>query len=260
LTIEKTIKENVLKRVYFASDFHLGIPNRKDSFEREIRIIRWLDSIKADCESLYILGDVFDFWFEYNLVVPKGFVRLQAKIAEFTDSGIPVYFFHGNHDLWQFGYFEEELGVKVIVEPINIELLGKKFYLAHGDGLGSGQTKFKFILAIYRNYYFQRLFAFFHPSIGIGIANWMSAQSKLKTFDGNFDFYGEKEHLIEHCRKLINEGKNADYYVFGHRHLPMIYDLGNGSNYVNLGDWIGFNTYAVFDGEKLSLETFEKAH
>lgn len=248
-----------MKRVYFASDFHLGIPNREDSFKRELKIIRWLDSIQSDCAALYILGDIFDFWFEYKLVVPKGFVRLQAKIASFTDNGIPVYFFHGNHDLWQFGYFEEELGVKVINKPIYTEILGKKFYLAHGDGLGLGQTKFKLILAIYRNYFFQRLFAFFHPSIGIGIANWMSAQSKMKTFDGNFNFYGEQEHLIQHCRLLIDKGEKADYYVYGHRHLPMIYELGNGASYVNLGDWIGYYSYVVFDGETLSLETFEKA-
>lgn len=248
-----------MKRVYFASDFHLGIPNRTESLERELRIIRWLNLIQPDCAALYIMGDIFDFWFEYKLVIPKGFVRLQAKIAEFRDKGIPVYFFHGNHDLWQFGYFEEELGVKVYSKPIQEEILGKQFYLAHGDGLGLGQTKFKFILAIYRNYFFQRLFAFFHPSIGIGIANWMSAESKKKTFDGNFQFFGEKEHLIQHCRLLLNQGVKADYYLFGHRHLPMIYDLGNGANYVNLGDWIGFNTYAVFDGKQLKIETFEKS-
>lgn len=246
------------KKIYFASDFHLGIPSREESFQREQRLVRWLNQIKNDCEALFIVGDIFDFWFEYKLVVPKGFVRLQAKIAEFTDAGIPVHFFHGNHDLWQFGYFEEELGVKVHKEPKVFNLLGKDFYIGHGDGLGSGQYKFKLILWIYRNWFFQRLFAFFHPSIGIGLANWFSHQSKLKTFDGNFKFYGEEEHLIQHCRQLLKQGKRYPYYIFGHRHLPMEYELEPNARYVNLGDWIGFNTYAVFDGENLMLQKFEE--
>ncbi len=247
-----------MKKIYFASDFHLGIPNAAESFERELRIIRWLDSIQADCAELFILGDIFDFWFEYALVVPKGFVRLQAKIAAFTDAGIPVHFFHGNHDLWQFGYFEKELGVKVHSGPIEITLGSKRFYIAHGDGLGPKQRKFKLILSIYRNKFFQKLFSWVHPSIGMGFANYLSNQSKLKTFDGNFTFYEEKEYLIQHCRTLIAANNPADYFVFGHRHLPMIYALGDQKNYVNLGDWIGFNSYAVFDGNELRLAYFEK--
>lgn len=208
---------------------------------------------------LFILGDIFDFWFEYKLVVPKGFVRLQAKLAEFTDAGIPVHLFHGNHDLWQFGYLEQELGVKVHAEPIQLKLGNHLFYLGHGDGLGPGQAQFKFTLAIYRNRFFQRLFAFAHPSIGMGVANWLSHRSKLKTFDGNFTFYGEKEHLIQFCRSQISEGSKADYFIFGHRHLPMTFDLGNQQTYVNLGDWIGFNSFAVYDGHELQIGYFEKA-
>lgn len=244
------------KKVYFASDFHLGIPDEKSSSEREQRIIRWLNSIQPDCAELYILGDIFDFWFEYKTVIPKGFVRLQAKFAEFTDAGIPVHFFHGNHDLWQFGYFEKELGVAVHAQPIIREINGKRFYIGHGDGLGPEQRWFKFILWIYRNRLFQKLFAFFHPNIGIGLANWFSHQSKLQTFDGNFTFYEEKEYLIRHCRELLKE-KQIDYFVFGHRHLPMIYALNPQSQYINLGDWIGFNTYAQFDGNQMELCTFE---
>ncbi|MBC7383926.1 MAG: UDP-2,3-diacylglucosamine diphosphatase [Bacteroidia bacterium] len=244
-----------MKKIYFASDFHLGIPNAKESTEREHRIIRWLNMIKADCAELFIVGDIFDFWFEYNLVVPKGFVRLQAKFAEFTDAGIPVHFFHGNHDLWQFGYFEKELGVKVHAKPVIRNFNGKQFYIAHGDGLGPEQVKFKLILGMYRNYFFQRLFAFFHPSIGIGLANWFSKRSKQKTFDGNETFYGENEFLIAHCRSVLVNNK-FDYLLFGHRHLPLIFDLNAESKYVNLGDWIGYNSYAVFDGDTLKLETF----
>ena len=246
------------KKIYFASDFHLGIPDNKNSKIREDRIIRWLNQIEADCEELFLVGDLFDFWFEYKLVIPKGFVRLQAKIAAFCDAGIPVHFFHGNHDLWQFGYFESELGVQVHAKPILRQWGKHQFYIGHGDGLGSGQHKFKLILWIYRNPLFQKLFAFFHPSIGMGLANWLSHKSKLKTFDGNFDFHGEKEHLIQHCRQQIANGDTSNYFVFGHRHLPMIYSLGLNQAYVNLGDWIGFNTYAVYDGETLQLETFEK--
>ncbi len=244
-----------MKKIYFASDFHLGIPDYASSFEREKRIIAWLTTIKNDCAELFIVGDIFDFWFEYDLVVPKGFVRLQAKFAEFTDAGIPVHFFHGNHDLWQFGYFEKELGVSVHAKPIIREFNGKRFFIGHGDGLGPGQHKFKFTLGIYRNYFFQRLFAFFHPSIGIGIANWFSKRSKLKTFDGNFTFYGEEEFLINYCRSALLKQK-YDYFIFGHRHLPLIFDLNAESKYVNLGDWIGFNSYAVFDGRELTLETW----
>ncbi len=244
-----------MKKIYFASDFHLGIPDHQSSFEREKRIVSWLNDIKSDCSELFIVGDIFDFWFEYDLVIPKGFVRLQAKFAEFTDAGIPVHFFHGNHDLWQFGYFEKELGVQVHKKPISREFNGKKFFIGHGDGLGPGQTKFKMILAMYRNPFFQRLFAFFHPSIGIGLANWFSHQSKLKTFDGNFTFYEENEFLIKFCRaELIKQP--FDYFIFGHRHLPLIYDLNPESKYINLGDWIGFNSYAVFDGHELKLETY----
>lgn len=247
-----------MKKIFFASDFHLGIPDEATSREREIRIVDWLNHIQPNCAELFLVGDLFDFWFEYKLVVPKGFVRLQAKIAEFTDAGIPVHFFHGNHDLWQFGYFEKELGVQVHTKPIERVFEGTRFYIGHGDGLGPKQTRFKLILAMYRNYFFQRLFAFFHPSIGIGLANWFSHKSKQKTFDGNFNFYGESEFLIQHCRSLQKQGNEANYFVFGHRHLPMVFDLGSKQKYVNLGDWIGFNTYAVFDGTELKLETFEK--
>ncbi len=246
---------NSSKKIYFASDFHLGVPDEKSSFEREKRIIRWLDSIKADCAELYILGDIFDFWFEFKTVVPKGFVRLQAKVAEFTDAGIPVHFFHGNHDLWQFGYFEKELGVTVHEKTIKRQYGGKIFFIGHGDGLGPGQAWFKFILSVYRNRFFQRVFAWFHPNIGIGLANWFSHRSKQKTYNGNSGFYGEKEFLIRYCREKLKE-QPVDYFIFGHRHLPMIYELTENSKYVNLGDWIGFNTYAVYDGKRIDLKTF----
>lgn len=242
--------------IYFASDFHLGIPDAASSLEREKRIVAWLEKIYSDCKELYIVGDVFDFWFEYKTVVPKGFVRLQAAIAKFTDAGIPVHFFHGNHDLWQFGYFEEELGVKVHSKPITVTHQNKVFYIAHGDGLGPKQRWFKTILWIYRNPFFQWLFGFVHPTIGMGLANYVSHKSKQNSFSENVKFYGESEYLIQHSREVLKH-HHIDYFVYGHRHLPMIYDLNEKSKYVNLGDWIGYYSYVVFDGNTLTLNTFK---
>jgi UDP-2,3-diacylglucosamine hydrolase len=245
----------VQKNTYFISDFHLGIPNFEESLAREKRIILFLNSIKQNCNELYIVGDIFDFWFEFKTVVPKGFVRLLAKLAEFVDDGIPVHVFHGNHDLWQFGYLEKEIGCKVYDKPIIKTISGKKFYIGHGDGLGPGQQKFKFILGIYRNYFFQRLFAFFHPNIGIGIANWFSHKSKQKTYNDNHAFYEEKEFLIQHARNFLKV-EPIDYFVFGHRHLPMIYQLNKKSAYINLGDWIEYNTYLVVNENKAELKSY----
>lgn len=243
------------KQTYFISDFHLGIPTFDDSLAREKRIISFLNSIKQNCNELYIVGDIFDFWFEFKTVVPKGFVRLLAKLAEFVDDGIPVHVFHGNHDLWQFGYLEKEIGCKVYDKPIIKNIAGKKLYIGHGDGLGPNQIKFKFILAVYRNYFFQRLFAFFHPNIGIGLANYFSHKSKEKTYNDNHAFYGENEHLIKHARNVLAL-EPIDYFIFGHRHLPMIYKLSEKSAYVNLGDWIEYNTYFSINEHGAELKSF----
>ncbi len=243
------------KKTYFVSDFHLGIPSFEESAVREKRIVSFLNSIKPNCNELYIVGDIFDFWFEYKTVVPKGFVRLLAKLAEFVEDGIPVHVFHGNHDLWQFGYLEKEIGCKVYAKPIIKTIAGKKLYIGHGDGLGPKQHKFKFILSVYRNYFFQRLFAFFHPNIGIGLANYFSRKSKEETYSDNHAFYGKNEFLIQHARNFLQH-EHIDYFIFGHRHLPMIYKLNNQSNYINLGDWIDYNTYLELDENEVSIKSF----
>lgn len=243
------------KKTYFVSDFHLGIPSFEESAVREKRIVSFLNSIKPNCNELYIVGDIFDFWFEYKTVVPKGFVRLLAKLAEFVEDGIPVHVFHGNHDLWQFGYLEKEIGCKVYAKPIIKTIAGKKLYIGHGDGLGPKQHKFKFILSVYRNYFFQRLFAFFHPNIGIGLANYFSRKSKEETYSDNHAFYGENEFLIQHARNFLLH-EHIDYFIFGHRHLPMIYKLNNQSNYINLGDWIDYNTYLELDENEVTIKSF----
>lgn len=244
------------KKIYFASDFHLGVPDHATSLEREKRIVRWLDKVAVDASEIYLVGDLFDFWFEFKTVVPKGFVRLLGKLAELSDRGIQLHIFHGNHDLWQFGYLDEELGCKVYAKPITVNLNGKQFYIAHGDGLGPGQKWFKFILSIYRNYYFQRLFAFFHPNIGITTANWFSHRSKQQTYTEHPEFLGEdKEHLMLHAKEIQSQTP-IDYFIFGHRHLPFDKIMGQ-SHVINLGDWMEYNTYAVFDGVSVELKSYE---
>ncbi len=244
------------KNIYFASDFHLGVPDYASSLIREKLIVSWLDSIKHDAKAIYLVGDLFDFWFEFKTVVPKGFTRLLGKLAELSDAGIELHIFCGNHDLWQFGYLQQELGCTVHHKPITVNLGAKKFHIGHGDGLGPDQKWFKFILSVYRNYFFQRLFAFFHPNIGIGIANWFSARSKKHTFAEDAVYYGDsKEHLMLYAKQFLTH-THVDYFVFGHRHLPMIRPVGENSNYVNLGDWMVYNTYAVFDGNELVIKTY----
>jgi UDP-2,3-diacylglucosamine hydrolase len=245
------------KKIYFASDFHLGVPDHASSLVREKRIVRWLDSIAHDASDIYLVGDLFDFWFEFKTVVPKGFVRLLGKMAELNDSGIHLHVFHGNHYLWQFGYLEEEIGCMVYAKPITVTLGNKRFYIAHGDGLGPGQKWFKFILGIYRNYFFQRLFAFFHPNIGILTANWFSHRSKQQTFSEYPKYLGDdKEYLVLHA-KQIAATEPIDYFIFGHRHLPFDKIIGQ-SHVINLGDWMGYHTYAVFDGETVELKSYEE--
>jgi UDP-2,3-diacylglucosamine hydrolase len=242
--------------IYFASDFHLGVPDAASSLVREKRIVRWLDSIADNASDIYLVGDLFDFWFEYKTVIPKGFVRLLGKLAELSDAGIRIHIFHGNHDLWQFGYLEQELGGKVYPKPITVSLGGKQFHIAHGDGLGPGQYWFKFILGIYRNYLFQRLFAFFHPNIGITIANWFSNRSKQQTFTENQEYLGDDNEYLIGYAKQVTQQQPIDYFIFGHRHFPFNKKIGN-SNVINLGDWMGYNTYAVFDGKTVELKTYE---
>lgn len=246
------------KKIYFASDFHLGAPNYESSLEREKKIVRWLDQIKEDAEEIFLIGDVFDFWFEYKRVIPRGFVRLQGKIAELTDSGIPVHWFIGNHDMWIFDYIPKELGVKMYKTEIERDFSGKKFFIGHGDGLGPGDKGYKFIKKVFRNKVCQWLFARLHPNFGIGLANFFSRKSRVATGTNDAKFYGEdKEMLIQFCKTTL-KSKHYDYFVFGHRHLPIEFDLPENSKYINIGDWISYFSYAVFDGEKLELKYFEK--
>ncbi len=244
------------KKIYFASDFHLGVPDEASSRARELRIVSWLNEISADAAEIFLVGDIFDFWFEYKRVVPRGYTRLLGKISELTDSGIAVHVFTGNHDMWIFDYLPKECGVTLYREPIERIWNGKKFMIGHGDGLGPGDHGYKFIKKVFANKVCQWLFARLHPNFGIGLANYFSGYSRSTTGDKDRIFLGEdKEWLIIYCKEVLQKA-HFDYFVFGHRHLPMEIKLNENSKYINLGEWLHSNTYAEFDGEKLALKTF----
>jgi UDP-2,3-diacylglucosamine hydrolase len=245
------------KKIYFASDFHLGIPNHEKSLERERRICRWLDEIRVDASHLFLVGDLFDSWMEYKQVVPKGFVRFLGKLGELSDSGIIIEAFTGNHDLWMRGYFQEELGIPVHHEAIHREYSGKSFIIGHGDGMGPGDHGYKILKAILRNPFCQWLYRRVHPDTGLGIATYFSR--KGPKHEGHFEdgFKGpEKEFLVQYCLSELKK-QHIDYFVFGHRHLALSYSLPGDSLYINLGDWINYNSYAVFDGKELTLQYFK---
>jgi UDP-2,3-diacylglucosamine hydrolase len=245
------------KSVYFASDFHLGVPDLRSSRAREQKIVRWLDHVAPTASALFLVGDIFDFWFEYRYTVPKGFVRLLGKLAELSDAGLPILFFTGNHDMWMFGYFVEELNVKIYRSPQAFRLGDKTFLVGHGDGLGPGDRRYKVIKQVFRSPAAQWLFARLHPNLGMGIARTWSRSSRLANDKkGEDKFLGEGEWLWTYCRE-VEAQRHHDYYVFGHRHLPLDLPVGDAARYVNLGEWVHHCTYAKFDGSGLSLLTFE---
>ncbi len=242
------------KKIYFLSDFHLGAPNHAQSLVREKKIVSFLEEISNDAAEIFIVGDLFDFWFEYRSVVPKGYVRILGKIAELTDRGIPVHFFTGNHDMWMSGYFENELNVQVYQNPKVFSYNNKKFYIGHGDGLGPGDYGYKFIKRIFRNPICAFLFGLIPPHFGIGLANYFSKTSRASTGESDEKFLGEQgEWLITYCKDIL-KAEAFDYFIFGHRHLPIDFSLSAESKYINLGDWIKYDSYAVFDGSELTLK------
>lgn len=246
------------KKIYFLSDFHLGAPDAATSLAREKKIVAFLDIIKQDAAVIFIVGDLFDFWYEYKKVVPKGYVRILGKMAEITDAGIPIHFFVGNHDMWMKDYFQKELNTAVYFEPKEFNFSGKRFFIGHGDGLGPGDEGYKFIKKIFRNRFCQWLFGALPPVIGIGLADYFSRKSRAKTGKTNEVFLGEnKEWLVVYTKEILQK-EHYDYFVFGHRHLPLDIQLNEKSRYINLGDWIKYCTYAVFDGEQFSLEYYKE--
>ncbi len=245
------------KKIYFASDLHLGVPDYETSLQREKLFIQWLELAKQDATEIFIVGDLFDFWFEYKKAVPRGFVRVLGKLAELTDSGLPVHLFTGNHDMWIFDYLPHETGVKLYREPIERQWNNKKFYIGHGDGLGPGDHGYKFIKKVFQNKFLQWAFARLHPNFGIGLADYFSRTSRAKTGSDDDKFLGEEnEWLVVYCKEILQKS-HYHYFIFGHRHLPLEIKLKEDSTYFNLGDWIKYNTYAVFDGKEMFLKTFE---
>ncbi|MEP2278752.1 UDP-2,3-diacylglucosamine diphosphatase [Maribacter sp.] len=244
------------KKIYFASDNHLGAPTMEESRVRELKFIRWLDMIKSDAEVIFLMGDLFDFWFEYKTVIPKGFTRTLGKLAELSDAGIQIHYFVGNHDLWMNGYFEEELNIPVYHKPQQYSINGASFFIGHGDGLGPDDKGFKRMKKVFTNPVAKWFFRWLHPDIGVRLAKHLSVSNKLISGDDDAKFLGEdKEWLVHYAHRKL-ETNHYDHFIFGHRHLPLEIELKENSKYTNLGDWINYYTYAEFDGMQLSLKEF----
>lgn len=245
------------KKIYFLSDFHLGAPNAIASRTREDQIVQFLKNAQKDAAAIFIVGDIFDFWFEYKTVVPKGFIRLLGCLAEITDAGIPLHIFTGNHDLWMQDYLTSELNAKVYFEPHLFTLGNKQFYIGHGDGLGPGDYGYKRLKKVFTNPLCKWLFRWLHPDAGIQLANYFSAKSRAKTGTADEIFLGEdKEWLIIYTKQMA-EKMDVDYFIFGHRHFAIDYVINEKTRYINLGDWIKLYTYGVFDGTSMQLLKWE---
>ena len=245
------------KKIYFASDNHLGAPTQEQSLPREKKFVAWLNEIKKDAAVIFLLGDLFDFWYEYKKVVPKGFTRTLGKLAQISDSGIPIHYFVGNHDLWMNGYFEEELGIPVYYKPKEFTFNDKTFLIGHGDGLGPGDKGFKRMKKVFTNPVAKWFFRWLHPDLGVKLAQYFSVKNRLISGEEDVKFLGEdNEWLVQYCKRKEQE-KHRDFYVFGHRHLPLEINILDQSKYINLGDWISYFTYAVFDGESIELKEYK---
>lgn len=237
-------------KIFFASDFHLGLKAGSPALDREKRVVAWLDKIAPQAREIYLLGDVFDFWWEYRLVVPRGFTRFLGTLSSMTDSGIRIHFFTGNHDMWISDYLSGECGLIIHTSPITTDFDGKKFHLAHGEGLGNSNFAYKILLKIFRNKPLRVLYSSLHPRIGVGIGHTWSLNSRLGK-GISLDFSGEeKEDLLRYARQ-VTEKEKIDYFIFGHRHLAKQIKLKEGSEVIFLGDWIRNSNYAEWDGNNL---------
>lgn len=241
-----------MKKVFFAADFHLGLKTGGDPVERERRVVRWLDNIAPEAAGIYLLGDIFDFWWEYKRVVPKGFTRFLGTVASLTDAGIPVHFFPGNHDMWVKDYFTEECGMTIHEKPLITFIDGKKFYLAHGDGLGTQDTGYKILLVLFHNKLLRKMYSMLHPAIGVGIGYRWSLNSRLGKGISTAFLGDEKEDLIRYAHSYPKE-ENINYFIFGHRHLQLSRKITDNSELIILGDWIRKNSYAVWDGKSIQF-------
>ena len=254
---------NVLKpgkKVYFISDSHFGVPDRERSLVREQMFIQWLNEVKNDAHEIYLMGDLFEFWFEYKTVIQKGHVRLLGKLAEITDAGIPIYFFRGNHDVWAFDYLAEELNIKIYPDTLIKEINGKTFFLGHGDGLGKGDNGYKFLKKIFRNRINQWLFRWLHPDIGTWLGLFWSNKSRVANENNGIEKVNDEgiKRLTGFCQKTLEKQPNIDFFVFGHVHKPNVTMLNEHSKYISIGDWIRYFSYVEFDGENLEIKYYKK--
>ena len=242
--------------VYFISDFHLGIPDHARSLVRERKIVSWLDSVSENASTIYLMGDVFDFWFEYKHVVPKYFVRLLGKLAELSDRGIAIELFVGNHDMWAFDYLKKEIGITIHRKPMLIELQGKTLYIGHGDGLGPGDAGYKLLKKVFANKACQWLFARLHPNFSISMANYWSRKSRLANPEKEVFLGDENEWLLIYSKEKAKQHPDIDYFVFGHRHLPLDLAVSETARYINLGDWFNWCSYACLENGQIELKYF----
>ncbi|MBI9033544.1 MAG: UDP-2,3-diacylglucosamine diphosphatase [Bacteroidales bacterium] len=250
------------KKIYFASDFHLGIPDYQSSLHRELKLVRWLDQIKHDALEVFLMGDVFDFWFEYKTAVPKGYARLFGKLAELTDSGIIVHLFKGNHDIWAFDYLKQELNIQLHRDPVIRSFSGQKFFLSHGDGVGPGDFGYKLLKGLFELKFNQWLFRWIHPDIGTRMGLYFSQKSRIANVARNNKL--EKPEPIEEfftyrfSKDMVEKGHDINYFIFGHNHKMVHQQIADNRFYLVLGDWISMFSYAEFDGQKMQLLQFEK--
>jgi UDP-2,3-diacylglucosamine hydrolase len=242
-------------KIYFASDMHFGAPDSKQSLIREKLFVSWLNDISADAEEIFLLGDVFDFWFEYTKVIPKGFTRLLGKLAEITDNGTPIHFFTGNHDLWANDYLNRETGLIIHSKPMVVERQGKRLLIGHGDGLGPGDRNYKRMKKVFLNPLARWLFRWVHPDAGVALAQYLSLKNRYISGE-EMPFTGEDEALVRYCRMRLNK-EHFDYFIFGHRHLVLEYPLNDNSSYINTGDWLNHKSYAVLFRGNISLQQFD---
>ena len=244
-------------KVYFASDFHLGTSDTEAAKEREQTVVRWLDSIAADAQAVFLLGDTFDFWFEYRYVVPRGSVRFLGKLAELVDQGIRVYLFTGNHDMWMFDYFPREMGIPVFRQPLSFIINERRFHVGHGDGLGPGDYQYKLFKRLFASRLCQRLFAALHPRWGVGVARRWSARSRRRNLLKDESFRTKDEEWIYQYCQSVEQQRPHDYYIFGHRHLVLDIPVGESGRYINTGAWFEQGHFARYDGKALNVLPFE---
>jgi len=254
---EEIINLPANKKIYFASDFHLGVPDDKTSLERERKIVAWLEQCRQDAHSIYLLGDIFDFWFEYRHTIPKGFIRLQGKLAELRDSGIGIFLFTGNHDMWMFDYFPNALGIAIYRDALLLRIGEQRLLIGHGDGLGPGETSYKILKTFFNSRLCQWLFARLHPNLGMSIAKFWSRRSRINNMKREEQFKGEDKEFLFIWSQDVQKKQHHDFYIFGHRHLSLDLQVGTGSRYINIGEWVYHSTYAAYDGKNLELKSFK---